>query len=70
MNSPWDHRLGFWWIAADHPDLTAIIASPDGPLTYGQLAGNVHQLVHLFRSVGGDAGTAIGVLLDNGNTII
>ncbi len=70
VNSPWDQRLGFWWIAADHPDLTAIIDSPDGPLTYGQLAGNVHQLVHLFRSVGGDAGTAIGVLLDNGNTII
>ena len=52
MDSPWDRRLGFWWIAEDQPDAPAILESPDGPRTYGELAGDAHQLVHLFRSLG------------------
>ncbi len=70
MQSPWDRRLGFWWIAEDQPDLPAIIESPDGPRTYGELAGDAHQLVHLFRSLGAADGDAVGVVVDNGNTLI
>ena len=70
MQSPWDRRLGFWWIAEDHPELPAIIESPDGPRTYGELAGDAHQLVHLFRSLGAAEGDAVGVVTDNGNTLI
>ena len=66
----WDRRLGFWWIAEDRPEAPAILASPDGPRSYGELAGDAHQLVHLFRSVGAHRGDAISVLVDNGNTII
>ena len=70
MDNPWDRRLGFWWIAEDEPDRPAIVESPDGPRTYGELAGDAHQLVHLFRSLGVDSGDAVGVLADNGNTLI
>ncbi len=50
--------------------MPAIIEGPDGPRTYGELAGDAHQLVHLFRSLGAHDGDAIGVLVDNGNTLI
>jgi long-chain acyl-CoA synthetase len=70
VKSPWDRRLGFWWIAEDHPESPAIIDGPDGPRTYGELAGDAHQLAHLFRSLGANVGDAIGVVADNGNTLI
>ncbi len=70
MSDTWDQRLGVWWIAEDQPDLSAIIASPDGPRTYSELAGDAHQLVHLFRSLGAAAGDAVGALVDNGNILI
>jgi len=67
---PWDRRLGFWWIAEDRPDAPAIVESPDGSRTYGELAGDAHQLVHLFRSLGATTGDPVGVIADNGNTLI
>jgi long-chain acyl-CoA synthetase len=49
----WDQRLGLWWIAEDHPDLVAVAASPSGTtLTYGELAGRCHQIVHGLRRKG------------------
>jgi long-chain acyl-CoA synthetase len=70
MDNPWDRRLGFWWIAEDHPDAPAILESPDGRLTYGKLAGDAHQLVHLWRTLGIAAGDVVAVLADNGNTLV
>jgi long-chain acyl-CoA synthetase len=70
VTSPWDRRLGFWRIAQDQPDLAAIIASPDGPLSYRELAGDAHQLVHLFRANGAAAGDVIAIQADNGNALI
>lgn len=70
MDNPWDRRLGFWWIAEDHPEKLAIEASPDGPRTYGELAGDAHQIVHLWRSRGITAGDVVAVLADNGNTLV
>ncbi len=70
MEHPWDRRLGFWWIAEDQPEAPAILASPDGTRTYGELAGDAHQLVHLFRSLGAEGGDTVAVLVDNGITII
>jgi len=69
-DSPWDQRLGFWWIAEDHPDRPAIAASPDGAFTYGELAGRVHQLVHLLRSRGVQPGDAVAALVPNGVTLV
>ena len=56
--NPWDQRLGFWWIAEDHPDLRRSSRAPTVPRTYGELAGDAHQLVHLFRALGAGAGDA------------
>jgi len=70
MDNPWDRRLGFWWIAEDQPELPAILEGPDGPRTYGELAGDAHQIANLFGSLGAHAGDAVGVLADNGNTLI
>jgi len=67
---PWDRRLGFWWIAEDHPDAPAVIESSDGARTYGELAGDAHQLVHLFRSLGAAPGKPVAVMADNGVTLI
>ena len=65
-SGPWEQRLGFWWIAEDHPDRLAIAASPDGVCTYAELAGRAHQLVHLLRARGVRPGDAVAALLPNG----
>ena len=70
MTTAWDQRLGFWWIAEDHPDSPAILAGPDGARTYAELAGDANQLVHLFRSIGAAPGDAIAAIVDNGTTLI
>ena len=67
---PWDRRLGFWWIAEDHPEAPAVLESPDGPLSYGELAARAHQLVHLFRSLGAGPGAPVAVMADNGNSLL
>jgi long-chain acyl-CoA synthetase len=69
--NPWDQRLGLWWIAEDHPDQPAIIESPSGEtLTYGELAGRAHQLVHALRSRGIGAGDVVAYALPNDVDII
>lgn len=67
---PWDRRLGFWWIAEDHPDLPAVLDGPDGPVSYGELAARAHQLVHLFRSLGAAPGKPVAAMLGNGTTML
>jgi len=70
MDSPWDQRLGFWWIAEDHPERPAIVSSPDGACTYAELAGRAHQLVHLLRSRGVRPGDTVAALLPNGTGLV
>jgi long-chain acyl-CoA synthetase len=66
MDHPWDQRLGFWWIAEDHPDVPAVVESPSGPPTsYSELAGRAHQLVHALRSHGLQAGDIVAYALPN-----
>jgi long-chain acyl-CoA synthetase len=66
MRNPWDRRLGVWWIAEDRPDHPAIIECPAGErLTYGELAGRAHQLVHALRAEGIGAGDIIAYALPN-----
>lgn len=67
---PWDRRLGFWWIAEDQPEAPAVLDSPDGARTYGELAGDAHQLAHLFRSLGAAPGKPVAVMADNGASLI
>ena len=63
---PWDRRLGFWYIAADFPDAPAVVASPSGAvLTYAELAGRAHQLVHALRARGLAAGDVVAYALPN-----
>ena len=66
MKHPWDRRLGVWWVAEDHPDLPAVVASPSGAtLTYAELAGRAHQLVHALRAAGLRAGDIVAYALPN-----
>jgi long-chain acyl-CoA synthetase len=68
---PWSQRLGVWWIAEDHPDLPAIAASPSGiSLTFAELAGRAHQLVHALRSRGVTSADTIAYDLVNDVDII
>jgi len=67
----WDRRLGVWWIATDYPDLPAIVESPSGTvLTFGELAGRAHQLVHALRGRGIRAGDIIAYALPNDADVI
>jgi long-chain acyl-CoA synthetase len=66
----WDQRLGFWWIADDHPAELAIAASPDGAWTYAELAGRAHQVVHLLRAQGLEAGDVVAAMLPNGVDLV
>ena len=66
MATPWDQRLGIWYLAEDHPDLPAIAASPSGTvLTFAELAGRAHQLVHAVRDAGLGAGAVVAYALPN-----
>jgi len=71
MKHPWDRRLGFWWIAEDHPELPAIVEAPSGgTLTFGELAARAHQLVHGLRSRGLRAGDIVAYALPNDVDVI
>jgi long-chain acyl-CoA synthetase len=66
VQHPWDQRLGVWFIAEDHPDQPAVVASPSGTtLTYGELAGRCHQIVHALRSRGIGHGDIVAYALPN-----
>ena len=71
MNHPWDQRLGSWWIAEDHPDQPAIVDCPSGVrLTFAELAGRAHQLVHGLRRQGVGAGDVLAYALPNDLDIV
>ena len=71
MDHPWQHRLGVWWIAEDHPDLPAVVHEPSGEtLTFGELTGRAHQLVHGLRGLGIGAGDIVAYALPNGIDIL
>ncbi|HEV2368569.1 MAG TPA: AMP-binding protein, partial [Acidimicrobiales bacterium] len=71
MASPWDRRLGVWWVAEDQPEQPAIVESPSGlTLSFGELAGRAHQLVHALRSRGLQAGDIVAYALTNDVDIV
>ena len=62
----WAQRLGFWYLAEDHPDALAVAESPEGAVTYAELAALAHQTVHALRSRGVPDGATVAVLAPNG----
>jgi long-chain acyl-CoA synthetase len=71
MKHAWDRRLGVWWIAEDHPDQPAIVASPSGvTLTFGELAGRAHQLARALRAHGVGPGDIVAYALPNDVDIV
>ena len=66
MQHPWDRRLGFWYLAGEYPDLPAVVACPSGvTLTFAELAGRAHQIVHGLRARGLGAGDIFAYALPN-----
>ncbi len=66
VTNPWDRRLGVWWVAEDHPDQPAVVESPSGTtLTFAELAGRAHQIVHMLRSHGVSTGDIVAYSLPN-----
>jgi long-chain acyl-CoA synthetase len=66
MNHAWDQPLGCWSIAENHPALPAVLASPSKvSLSFSQLAGRAHQLVHALRANGLSAGDIVAYALPN-----
>ncbi|MCU1400279.1 MAG: fadD4 1 [Acidimicrobiales bacterium] len=67
MTTPWDQRLGVWYIAEDHPDLPAIVESPTGEtLTFAELAGRAHQVANALVSAGIEYGEIVTMAFPNG----
>jgi long-chain acyl-CoA synthetase len=63
---PWEQRLGVWWVAEDHPERPAVVASPSGlTATFGELAGRAHQIVHALRARGLGSGDIVAYALPN-----
>jgi long-chain acyl-CoA synthetase len=66
MKHPWDQRLGFWWLAEEYPDQPAVVSCPSGvTLTFSELAGRAHRLVHGLRAQGLGAGDIFAYALPN-----
>jgi long-chain acyl-CoA synthetase len=66
MRHPWDRRLGFWYLAEEYPDQPAVVVCPSGvTLTFSELAGRAHQLVHGLRARGMVAGDIFAYALPN-----
>jgi long-chain acyl-CoA synthetase len=66
MKHPWDRPLGFWYLATEYPDQPAIVASPSGrTLSFSELAGCAHQVVHGLRARGLQAGDILAYALPN-----
>jgi long-chain acyl-CoA synthetase len=71
MKHPWDRPLGFWTVAREFPDQPAVVASPSGhPLTFSELAGRAHQVVHALRSRGLQSGDIFAYALPNDVDIV
>lgn len=71
MTTPWDQRLGVWYVAEDHPDLPAVVESPSGEtLTYGQLVGRAHQIANSLQAAGLAPGEVIALAFPNGLDIV
>jgi long-chain acyl-CoA synthetase len=71
VDHPWDRRLGFWWVAEQYPDQPAVVASPAGEiLSFAELAGRAHTIVHGLRSRGLRAGDIVAYALPNGVDIV
>ncbi|GGN23011.1 long-chain acyl-CoA synthetase [Actinoplanes campanulatus] len=62
--------IGMWTIAAERPQLAAIV-DPDGrTLTYGELATEADRIGRGLRDAGLEAGDTIALLLPNGADIL
>jgi long-chain acyl-CoA synthetase len=62
--------LGFWTIAQQDPDRTALI-DPSGDLvTYGELFADANRLVHGLRARGLRAGDGVAAVLPNGRELL
>jgi long-chain acyl-CoA synthetase len=71
MKHPWDRPLGVWHLAREYPDQPAIVASPSGvTLTFAQLAGQAHRVVHALRAQGLVAGDIFAYALPNDVDIV
>lgn len=71
VRHPWDQRLGFWWIAEDRPDHPCVVECPSSlTLTYGEMAGRAHQIVHALRARGLGAGDIVAYALPNDVDIV
>ena len=58
--------LGLWSIAADTPDLTAVVDPEGNPVTYGELAAAADRYGRGLQELGLQPGDAIVLMLPNG----
>jgi long-chain acyl-CoA synthetase len=71
MVTPWDQRLGVWYIAEDYPDLTAIADGPGGVrLTYADLVARAHQIANALQGWALAPGSRIAMAFPNSADMI
>lgn len=62
--------LGFFPLAAEHPDHLALVSPGGKRLTAGQLAGRANALVHGLRGLGLQRGDCVATVLPNGAAML
>jgi long-chain acyl-CoA synthetase len=62
--------LGFWKIAQEDPERTALIDPSGGVVTYGELFERSNRLVHGLRARGLQAGDGVAAVLPNGTDLL
>lgn len=67
----WTQRLGVWAIAERFPHQPAVLTSPSTDVvTFAELAGRAHQVVHAMRAAGVVAGDTVAIALPNDIDIV
>jgi long-chain acyl-CoA synthetase len=59
-------QVGLWQIAAERPDMTAVVSPEGGETTYAGLAAAANRYTHGLRGLGLSTGDSVAVLLPNG----
>ena len=62
--------LGFWKIAQEDPDRTALIDPSGTEVSYGELFAEANRLVHGLRACGLRTGDGVAAVLPNGTELL
>jgi long-chain acyl-CoA synthetase len=70
LSTAMTETLGFWKIAQEDPDRTALIDPSGTHVSYGELFAEANRLVHGLRALGLRTGDGVAAVLPNGTELL